>query len=278
VQHPLELIEMAQAYGYDVLLDAAAYVPTNRLDLSRWKPDFVPLSFYKIFGYPTGLGCLIVRKPALARLQRPWFAGGAISLVSVKALRHKLMPGEMGFEDGTINYLGIPAVAIGLKHIQSIGLDVIHQRVRLLTEWLMQRLLALRHANGQRLVHLHGPHTLHQRGGTLTMNLYDPARQAFNVFAVEQLANAERISLRTGCFCNPGTSEIAHDLPAQDLDRFIADQPLPTPDLLNDYMLTHHGRPAAATRVSVGLVTNFRDVYRFYEFARSFLDRPAVPR
>ena len=41
VQHPLEWIEQAQAHGWDVLLDAAAYVPTNRLDLGRWHPDFV---------------------------------------------------------------------------------------------------------------------------------------------------------------------------------------------------------------------------------------------
>ena len=52
VQHPLEWIAQAQALGWDVLLDAAAFAPTNNLDLSVWKPDYVPLSFYKMFGYP----------------------------------------------------------------------------------------------------------------------------------------------------------------------------------------------------------------------------------
>ena len=33
VQHPLSLIDEARAQGYTVLLDAAAYVPTSRLDL-----------------------------------------------------------------------------------------------------------------------------------------------------------------------------------------------------------------------------------------------------
>lgn len=214
VQHPLELIELAQSLGWDVLLDAAAFVPTNRLDLSRWKPDFVPLSFYKIFGYPTGIGCLIVRRAALARLRRPWFAGGAITLVSVKARRHQLAPHETGFEDGTINYLNIPAVRIGLEHVQGIGVETIHSRVMALTGWLMASLLELRHASGRRLVQIHGPHNLHRRGGTLTMNFYDPHGRPFDVFRVEQLANQAKISLRTGCFCNPGASEIAHDLPA----------------------------------------------------------------
>jgi hypothetical protein len=37
-----------------VVLDAAAHAPTHSLDLSRTKPDFVTISFYKMFGYPTG--------------------------------------------------------------------------------------------------------------------------------------------------------------------------------------------------------------------------------
>ena len=54
VQHPLEWIATAQARGWDVLLDAAAFVPTNRLNLSHVRPDYVALSFYKMFGHPTG--------------------------------------------------------------------------------------------------------------------------------------------------------------------------------------------------------------------------------
>jgi selenocysteine lyase/cysteine desulfurase len=79
VQHPLEWISRAQELGWDVLLDAAAFVPTNRLDLGRWNPDYVTLSFYKMFGYPTGVGALLARRPALKKLHRPWFAGGTIS-------------------------------------------------------------------------------------------------------------------------------------------------------------------------------------------------------
>ena len=48
--------------------------PTNRLDLSEVKPDFVTVSFYKMFGYPTGVGCLLIRNTVLGKLQRPWFA------------------------------------------------------------------------------------------------------------------------------------------------------------------------------------------------------------
>ena len=78
-KHPLELIEQAHDAGWDVLLDAAAFVPTNRLDLSKVQPDFVAISFYKMFGYPTGVGCLLVRDRVLPKLRRPWFAGGTVN-------------------------------------------------------------------------------------------------------------------------------------------------------------------------------------------------------
>ena len=80
-----------------MLLDAAAFVPTNRLDLQRIKPDFVALSFYKIFGYPTGIGALLARWGALEKLHRPWFAGGTITVASVGADRHFMAAGPSAF-------------------------------------------------------------------------------------------------------------------------------------------------------------------------------------
>jgi molybdenum cofactor sulfurtransferase len=68
VQHPLEWIEQAHQHGWDVLLDAAAFVPTSQLDLKHHQTGFCPVSFYKMFGYPTGLGALIARKEALSKI------------------------------------------------------------------------------------------------------------------------------------------------------------------------------------------------------------------
>ena len=78
VRHPLALVDKARALGYDVLLDAAAYVPTSPLSLRRTPASFVVCSFYKMFGYPTGIGALIARRESLARLRRPWFSGGTV--------------------------------------------------------------------------------------------------------------------------------------------------------------------------------------------------------
>ena len=128
VKHSLELVAKAQSKGWRVLLDAAAFVPTNRLDLSAVQPDFVAVSFYKMFGYPTGVGALLVHRPAYAKLKRPWFAGGTVNYATVQGQAHVLSPSEAAFEDGTLNYLAIPAVEIGLRHVDRLLglLDLLH--------------------------------------------------------------------------------------------------------------------------------------------------------
>lgn len=271
VQHPLEWIARAQAKGWDVLLDAAAFVPTNRLDLGRWHPDFVSLSFYKIFGYPTGVGCLLARREALARLCRPWFAGGTITVASVQGDKYYLAESEAAFEDGTLNYLNLPAIEIGLKHIQAIGLETIHERVRCLVGWLLDNLLALKHHNGKPLVRLYGPPSTDRRGGTVTVNFYDASGSAVDHRFIEQQANQANISLRTGCFCNPGAGEIALGLSKPELAACFN---RPTEHLtLDDFRLCIDGKSSGAVRISVGLVTNLADVYRFMQFAESLVDQ-----
>ena len=59
-----------------VLLDAASYVSTSPLDLSVHQADFIPLSFYKIFGVPTGLGALLVHNRVAPLLRKTYFGGG----------------------------------------------------------------------------------------------------------------------------------------------------------------------------------------------------------
>jgi molybdenum cofactor sulfurtransferase len=270
VQHPLEWIAKAQARGWDVLLDAAAFVPTNRLDLGRWHPDFVTLSFYKMFGYPTGVGALIARKEALAKLHRPWFAGGTINIASVQADRFVLAPGAAAFEDGTLDFTSIPAVELGLDLLGSIGIDRVHERVRLLSGWLIEELLALRHGNGRPLVRLYGPGTTKGRGATVAMNLYDASGRVIDHPFVERSAGERGISLRTGCFCNPGAGEVALGLTRPEIEHcFTTGDSRMTYDDLRRCIDPHE---AGAVRVSLGLVSNFADVYAFREYARGLLE------
>ena len=271
VKHPLEWIEKAHTHGWDVLLDAAAFVPTNRLDLSQIKPDFVPISFYKIFGYPTGLGALIARKSALEKLHRPWFAGGTITVASVQGDKYYMADGAPAFEDGTLDYLNIPALEIGLKHIESVGIDVINERVKTLTGWLLENLTAMKHGTGEPLVRLFGPNSIEGRGGAVTVNFYDKNGKAFDHRFIENEANKANISLRTGCFCNPGAGEVALGISRVELDVCFAAPGHEERFTLDDFRLCIDGKSSGAVRISVGMVTNFNDVQACLTFARGLL-------
>jgi selenocysteine lyase/cysteine desulfurase len=271
VQHPLDWIEQAHAHGWDVLLDAAAFVPTNQLDLSQVKPDFVPVSFYKMFGYPTGIGALLARKAALAKLHRPWFAGGTITVASVQGDKYYLADGASAFEDGTIDYLNIPAVEIGLKHLESIGYDLLHERVCSLTGWLLDNLTSMRHSNGAPLVRVYGPTTLDRRGGAVTVNFYDAEDKALDHRFIEQQANEVNISLRTGCFCNPGAGEVALGISRVELDVCFTQPGHEERLTVDDFRHCIDGKSSGAVRISVGMVTNFRDIQGFLAFARGLL-------
>lgn len=273
VKHPLEFVAKARSKGWSVLLDAAAYVPTNRLDLTEVQPDFVVVSFYKMFGYPTGVGALLVRRSVLGKLHRPWFAGGTVNFASVQGQGHVLSQGEAAFEDGTLNYLAIPAIEIGLRHLESIGIEKTSERVRGLTGWVLEELLALWHSNGHAMVRIYGPTTTQARGGTITLNMYDPDGHLLDYRRVEELAGHEGISLRTGCFCNPGTGETAEGLTEEDMQAALAMSPNINLFSFTRLMRTRGHKSAGAIRVSLGLVSNFADVWRFVRFVEKFRDQ-----
>lgn len=213
VRHPLGLAAEARALGYDVLLDAAAFAPTSQLDLGAVPADFVCVSFYKMFGFPTGLGALIARRDALSRLRRPWFAGGTVEFVSVANRMHRLLRGAGAFEDGTPNFLGIAAVQSGLAFLHEVGMSRVHARVQGLTSRLVSILAEARHANGAPAVRIYGPMSVVDRGGTVAFNMLDAEGRVLPYGEVEASAAAAGIALRGGCFCNPGAAERALELP-----------------------------------------------------------------
>jgi selenocysteine lyase/cysteine desulfurase len=273
VQHPLRWIELAHRHGFDVLLDAAAFLPTNPLRLDQVKPDFVAMSWYKVFGYPTGVGCLVARREALARLRRPWFSGGTIVAVSVQADWHWMTDDETAFEDGTLNFLSIPDVQIGLSWIESIGITAIQARVRQLTGELLARLGTLHHTDGRPMVQIYGPTDTRERGGTIALNLLAPDGTLVDERLVASESAAAGISLRTGCFCNPGAGEGAFEI----TDEQMAGSTEWGARTVDDY-LDRIGLPTGgAVRVSLGIASNRADLDRFLDFVeRTYRDRPAV--
>jgi len=271
VQHDLTWIAHAQALGWDVLLDAAAFVPTNQLDLSLWKPDFVPISFYKLFGYPSGCGVLLARREKVKKLNRCWFAGGTTAVASVRGGKYYPADAPAGYEDGTLDFLNIPAIQFGLQHLAHIGYQLIHDRVATLTGWLLDELHALRHANGKALIHIYGPLSTQARGGTVALNFFDQQGHIIPKQLLEEEANQRNISIRMGFFCNPGAGEIALDISTEELSSCFTRPQYKSRISDLDFQRCIDPKASGAVRVSVGLVSNFADVEAFLDYARTFL-------
>ena len=139
----LAIVETARRQGWAVLLDAAKFAATSPLDLSSVPADFVTISFYKMFGFPTGLGALIIRNDSIHLLRRPYFGGGTLLAASSfsptkprssslqnasnSPFFHRLAehPSKR-FEDGTIDFLSIRAVPTGLNLLRKSVLLACH--------------------------------------------------------------------------------------------------------------------------------------------------------
>jgi len=276
VKHPLSMVRAARELGYRVLLDAAAFVPTSPLDLSATTPDFTCISFYKMFGYPTGVGALIARRDALAELRRPWFAGGTVDYVSVQGATHRLRPGAEGFEDGTLNFLGIAAVPAGLAFLGDTGMDRIQERVAGLTGRLLEILGGLRHENGRPAIVVYGPTDVEGRGGTVSFNALDEGGSIVPYGVVERAASRAGISVRGGCFCNPGAAEVAFDLPAAASVACFESMPPGAFSLARLAGCLGGNVAVGALRASVGIATTDEDLRRLDTFLRSMVAEGAL--
>ncbi len=269
VKHPLSLVRAAQSLGHRVLLDAAALLPMTRLSLRDAPADFVALSFYKMFGYPTGIGALVARRDALAELNRPWFSGGTVEFVSVQNRMHALRGGEEGFEDGTANFLGIAAIPAGLDYLEALGLENIDRHATGLALELIDMLGAARHRNGRALADIYGPKDGMSRGATVAFNVLDDTGAVVPYALVEQAARDVRVSVRGGCFCNPGASEAAFSFPA-DETMLCLDSTKAQGWSLERFGECMRGYPVGAVRASFGAPSNAGDLRRLMAVVESF--------
>jgi selenocysteine lyase/cysteine desulfurase len=267
VRHPLALVARARSLGFDVLVDAAAFAATHALDLRACPADFAVVSFHKLFGYPTSVGALIARRCALARLRRPWFAGGTVAFASVSADMHRLHPGHEGFEDGTADFLGIAALASGFALLGEVGMPRLSAHVARLTRRLLDELTALRHPGGAPVVRIYGPLDSRDRGGTVALNVLDARGEPIAYPVVEARAREAGVALRGGCFCNPGAAEAAFGLDAGALAACLAAS---GPDVSPMRIAACLGRTVGAVRLSLGLANSRADIARAVAVIASF--------
>lgn len=271
VRHPLALVGEARKLGWDVLLDAAAFASSGSLDLRTCPATFTAISYYKLFGLPTGLGALIAEREALARLRRPWFAGGTVDYASVQLERHQLSTGPAAFEDGTPDFLGLAMVETGFDFLREIGPARLRGRLARLTTRFLDGLASLRHGDGSPLVRVHGPSSADGRGANVAFSVLDTDGRPMPFDQVERRAGEAGVAVRGGCFCNPGAAESAFGFEASATARCLdaLDGAFSIPRFAH---CLGPGIAVGAIRASFGAATNEHDLHRGLEVMATFAD------
>ena len=257
------------------LLDIAKAVSTGPVSLRRKNPDFCTLSFYKVFGAPTGLGCLLVKRNILnewlgdgGSKEQFYHGGGSVDLllprqnITIPRSSPSLLS---SLKSGTCHFRGIVELKHGFDILDRLGMESIHKHTLSLARELFRRFRRLRHANDCPVVEFYGAWSSESAleatdiGPTLAFNLQrqDGSYVGFN--EVAKLAALNRpcpIQLRVGCFCNPGACQQALQLKE---DRVLENH-RKTGHVCGDDIDIIDGSPTGAVRVSFGKDSTWEDL------------------
>ena len=265
------------------LLDAAALVATAPLDLSDHDnaPDFIALSFYKIFGFPD-LGALIVRKAAGHVLsQRRYFGGGTVDMVingegptKEDWYARKATSIHEMLEDGTPAFHSIIALRIGLRiHKQLFGSMMnVSMHTSALAKVLYEEMSTLSHANGLTVCQVYKNRSSvygdsKTQGPTIAFNLRDSKGDLIGKSDFETLATLNNVQIRTGGLCNPGGIASSLKLsPASMRENF--EEGVRCGNEIDEM----HGKPTGVIRVSLGAMSSQKDVAKFLNLLQLFVD------
>ncbi|KJY00375.1 hypothetical protein TI39_contig332g00018 [Zymoseptoria brevis] len=257
------------------LLDAAALASTAPLDLSdaATGPDFVALSFYKIFGFPN-IGALLVRKESAHVLEsRKFFGGGTVEMViAVNDVWHAKKETSIHdrLEDGTLPFHSIFALDHAMNvHERLYGpnpMKFISHHTAQLGKMLYDGLTSLKHSNGTPLCRIYkddaaiyGDPTM--QGAIVAFNVQRPDGTLIGFEDVEEAADERNIYVRSGSLCNPGgVATYLNWSPAEMRAAFASGHRCSNP---TQVML---GKATGVVRVSLGAMSTAADVRTMLEF------------
>ncbi|CAG8630863.1 1241_t:CDS:2 [Funneliformis mosseae] len=256
-----------------VLLDAAAYVPTSKLSLANKdaSPDFVILSFYKIFGFPTGLGALIVKNELSPILKKGYFGGGTLRTI-IHNVPWQTFSNDMvvRYEDGTVNFQNIIALDHALDSMEKLFKDYkyISNHVQCLITFLSRSMRSLRHWNGEPVISVNSDRDFSdnkQQGGVFSFNTTRSDGEEIGYLEVERLASLNNIHIRSGGLCNPGSISRWNGIDVEDaIQHFVHGK------VCGDENDIFNGKKYGAVRLSIGAMTTIEDVLIWLDFFRKY--------
>lgn len=253
------------------MLDVASLASTSPLDLSDVSkaPDFITLSFYKIFGFPD-LGALIVRKEsAYPLMAKRYFAGGTVDGVATSGdgWHAKKSSPHSALEEGTLPFHNI----VALDHAMDVhrrlfnSMDTISKHSRYLARQARIFLRETCHTNGTHIGEVYGSSKEVDNGPIVAFNLKDSHGNIISASEVEKLCIVKGIQLRTGGLCNPGG--IAHylDLSREQIEsNYLSGRRCGGESGLID------GRPTGVIRISFGAMSTKADLHSFIDFIKEY--------
>ncbi|XP_020841356.1 LOW QUALITY PROTEIN: molybdenum cofactor sulfurase [Phascolarctos cinereus] len=250
-----------------VLLDAAAYVSTSSLDLAAHPADFIPISFYKIFGFPTGLGALLVNNRVAHFLRKTYFGGGtAAAYLAGEDFYVPRKSVSERFEDGTISFLDIIALKHGFDVLERLtgGMENIKQHTFALAHYTYTVLVALRYPNGAPVLQIYSDTEFNSpetQGPIINFNVLDDNGVIIGYSQIEKMASLHNIHVRTGCFCNTGACQrhlrISNETVRKNLQ---------AGHICGDDIDLIDGHPTGSVRISFGYMSTFEDAQTFLKF------------
>ncbi|WVZ12764.1 hypothetical protein V8G54_017294 [Vigna mungo] len=292
----------AQENGWCVLLDVCALKPKemDTLGMLLFKPDFMVCSFYKVFGEnPSGVGCLFVKKSSVSALKDPCNATniGIISLVpafkpeteqvvietetvhlqegpsSTSEIEELSTPFDSSSRDR--NRLGTKNESSeiecrGLDHADSVGLLLISNRTKYLVNWLVNALMSLKHPHHENklsLIRVYGPKISSFRGPAVAFNIFDWKGEKIDPALVQKLADRNNICLNSSILRN-----------IRFYDKNEEERVCEVEGLGLSKKTRSHESGIYVVTATLGLLTNFEDIYRLWAFLSRFLDADFVEK
>ena len=183
------IAEAAHAVGALCLVDASQWVPHQPTDVTAWNCDFVVFTGHKMCG-PTGVGVLWGRSDLLNAMP-PFLGGGSmIRNVTFDGFTPAEVPSR--FEAGTQPIAEIIGLHAAVKYLEAIGMEAIRDHERDLTAYAL-RTLSERLGDG---LTIHGPNTVEDRGGTLSLAYRD-----IHPHDLSQVLDQHGVCVRAGHHC-----------------------------------------------------------------------------
>jgi molybdenum cofactor sulfurtransferase len=252
------MYRLTHTEGITVVADSAAYLATNKLNLTEFPFHACVMSFYKIMGFPN-LGALVLRNDFARKLVKRTYTDASAELVFADS--EEFRPSAELFEDDFLTSEMAHGVIIGLESFNALGIEKIHNHVWRLTRKLYQGIDRLTHSTGNKSAEIYGNHHLNDselQGGIVAFNMKKMRGEFVGYAEVVRRASQDQFHLRGGCHCNPGACFTAMKLTEDKVKAYFDNK-----TTCGDYNDIIDGVPLGSVRASLGWATTDEDVDQF---------------